>query len=224
MCARKNLQQTDQDVYIVTLIIKIFRALMIIVIAFNLNTRQYNAINVFVNSDIDELIYCKSSNEWKSANELFLLLRALYDLKQSSTLWYKHLFNTFNELELEQVSGIECLFINNYMIVVFFVNDIAVLYYSRNVKQVDQFEQKPFNVYEMRKRNGIEWFLDIRITRDRELHQMSFCQNNYIDRLITKSNINTFYKPSGAPLTHYIQMMKNEKTTAKQEIHTRNIN
>ena len=63
LCARRDLQQTDQNVYVVTLIIKIFRAFMIIVIAFNLNTRQYDAINAFVNSDIDELTYCKSFDE-----------------------------------------------------------------------------------------------------------------------------------------------------------------
>ena len=60
LCARDDLQQTKQNVYVATLTIKIFKALMIIVIAFNLNTRQYDAINVFVNNDIDEFTYCKS--------------------------------------------------------------------------------------------------------------------------------------------------------------------
>ena len=143
---------------------------MIIVIVFNLNIRQYNAVNVFVNNNIEKLIYCKLSDEWKEVNELFLLLQSLYDLKQSSTFWYKHLFNILNELELEQLSGIECLFINDYMIVFFFVNDIAVLYHSRNIKQMNQFEQKLFTIYEMWKMNEIEWFLNIRVTRDRELY------------------------------------------------------
>ena len=39
LCARKNLQQTKQNVYAVTLIIKIFRAFMIIIIVFDLNIR-----------------------------------------------------------------------------------------------------------------------------------------------------------------------------------------
>ena len=143
---------------------------MIIVIVFNLNTRQYNAVNVFVNNNIDEFIYCKSSDEWKKVNELLLLLRAFYDLKQLSALCYKYLFNIFNELELEQVSEIECLFINDYMIVFFFINNITVLYHSRNVKQVNQFEQKLFIVYEMQKMNEINWFLNIRIIQDRKLY------------------------------------------------------
>ena len=141
---------------------------MIIVVVFNLKTRQYDAINVFVNSEINEFIYCKSSDDWKKINELFLLLRTLYELKQSLALWYKHLINTFNELKLKQMSDIKCLFINNYMILFFFVNDIAVFYHSQNIKQMNEFEQKLFNVYEMRNLNEIQWFLNIRITRDRE--------------------------------------------------------
>ena len=140
LCAKENLQQINQNVYVVTLIIKIFRALMIIVVVFDLKTRQYDAINVFVNSEINELIYCKSSDDWKKVNELLLLLRALYELKQSFALWYKHLVNTLNELKLKQVSDIKCLFINDYIILFFFVNDIAVFYHSQNIKQMNEFE------------------------------------------------------------------------------------
>ena len=86
LCVRENLQQTNQNVYVVILIIKIFRTFMIIVIIFNLNTRQYNAINAFVNSDINEFIYYKLFNEWKEINVLLLLLKAFYELKQSSVL------------------------------------------------------------------------------------------------------------------------------------------
>ena len=64
--------------------------------------------------------------------------------------------------------------------------------------------------------NEIKWFLNIRVTRDRELYEMFFCQNNYIDKLINKFNINIFYKSSEASLTHFISMMKNKKTITLQ--------
>lgn len=61
LCARGDLQHTDQDVYAATLAIKIFRAIMAIVTAFGLKTRQYDAVNAFANSDIDEPTYIKTS-------------------------------------------------------------------------------------------------------------------------------------------------------------------
>ena len=48
---------------------------------------------------------------------------------------------------------------------------------------------------------------------------MFFCQNNYIDKLISKFNINTFYKLSESLLIHYVQMKKNENTVTSQETH-----
>ena len=47
---------------------------------------------------------------------------------------------------------------------------------------------------------------------------MFFCQNNYIDKLINKFNINTFYKSSETSLAYYVQMRKSEKTITLQKI------
>ncbi len=73
--------------YVVILAIKIFKALIAIVITFDFNTRQYDAINAFANPDIDEPTYCKPPDEWKEKfNVLFLFLKALYGLKQFFSL------------------------------------------------------------------------------------------------------------------------------------------
>ena len=219
LCVRENFQQTKQDVYVVTLIIKIFRAFMIIIIVFDLNTRQYDAINAFANNDIDELIYCKSFDDWKNTfNVLFFLLKTLYDLKQSSTLWYKHLSTTLNKLKLKQMLNIECLFTCDYMIF-FFVNDIAVMYYSQYFKQIDVFEQKFFEIYEMKNIEKVEWFFNIRITRDKK-HQMTFLyQNNYVDKFINKFNIDMIKKTFESSIVNYIFMIKNENITISQKIY-----
>ena len=63
LCVRKNFQKTNVDTYAVTLIVRIFRTLMIIINAFDLKTRQYDAVNIFVNNEIDESIYFKSSTD-----------------------------------------------------------------------------------------------------------------------------------------------------------------
>ena len=54
---------------------------MAIVIVFDLDTRQYDAVNAFANSDIDEPIYIIPPLGWKGAKVLLLLLKALYSLK-----------------------------------------------------------------------------------------------------------------------------------------------
>ena len=86
LCVRDDLQNIKQDVYVVTLTYKIFKVLMIIINVWNLKTCQYDAINAFANNDINESIYCFSSEDWKELKVLLLLLKAFYELKQASTL------------------------------------------------------------------------------------------------------------------------------------------
>ena len=98
LCARGDLQQTQQETYAVTLAARIFRALMGIVAAYNLETRQYDAVNAFANSPIDETVYCKPPKGWpRDPQIILLLLRALYGLKQSPALWYKQLHHRLVE-------------------------------------------------------------------------------------------------------------------------------
>lgn len=59
LCARGDLQHTEQDTFAATLAARIFRSLMALVAAFDLKTRQYDAVNAFANSPIDEATYCK---------------------------------------------------------------------------------------------------------------------------------------------------------------------
>ena len=156
LCARGDLQKTDRDTYAATLAARVFRVLMALLCAFDLETRRYDAINAFVNSEIDEPVYLRPPAGWAGDDVLLLLHRALYGLKQSPALWYRHLSKTLTEFGLNQVSGIECLFINDSMICFFFVNDITVLYDRKFTHQVDEFQKKLFSRYEMRYIGEIE--------------------------------------------------------------------
>ena len=101
LCAKDNLQSIKQNVYAATLTYKIFRTFMTIINVWNLKTRQYDAVNAFANSDIDEPTYCFSSKNWKKSKVLLLLLKVLYELKQTSILWYRHLIKTLIDLRLK---------------------------------------------------------------------------------------------------------------------------
>jgi Reverse transcriptase (RNA-dependent DNA polymerase) len=86
LCVRGDLQSTEQDTYAATLAVRTFRALMAISAAFDLEIRQFDAINAFVNSKLNEDIYCYSPEGYQRAGSCWHLLRALYGLKQSPQL------------------------------------------------------------------------------------------------------------------------------------------
>ena len=152
LCARGDLQKTEMDTYAATLAARVFRALMALIAAHDMETRQYDAVNAFANSDLNETTYCRPPWGWEGRKHIVLkLLKALYGLKQSPALWYKHLFRTLIRLGLEAIPGIECCFVSDSMIVFFFVDDITVIYEERYTKEVDAFEKSLFETYEMRK-------------------------------------------------------------------------
>ncbi|KAI0994425.1 hypothetical protein K3495_g13757 [Podosphaera aphanis] len=58
LCARGDLQYTEDDTYAATLASQSFRAIMAVTAAYDLETRQFDAVNAFVNAPIRDTIYC----------------------------------------------------------------------------------------------------------------------------------------------------------------------
>ena len=102
----------------------------------------------------------------------------------------------------------------------FFVNDITIMYYSQYFKQIDVFEQKFFEIYEMKNIDDVEWFFNIRITRDKKHQKTFFCQNSYVDKLINKFNIDMIKKASEFFIINYISMIKNESKVTSQKVYS----
>ena len=80
---RRDLQEMNiQNVYAVILAFKIFRSLMTFVAAFGFETRQLNAINVFLNASNDEKIYCFLSDDYRQSKKIMKMFRVLYDQRK----------------------------------------------------------------------------------------------------------------------------------------------
>jgi len=111
---RGNLQESVyEDTYAVTLAAKLFRALIAIIAIFDLNCWQGDAVNIFANSEINEVVYIKYLNRFLIKGKCLLLQRALYGLRQSPLLWYNNLTITLKKEGLKPVAEEPCLYHNN---------------------------------------------------------------------------------------------------------------
>ena len=63
-----------------TLAAKMFQALMAIMVMFNLEAHQFDTVNAFTNSKLDETVYCKYPEGFHQSGKCLSLLRALYGL------------------------------------------------------------------------------------------------------------------------------------------------
>ena len=199
LVARGDLQYVAEDTYAATLAVQTFRAIMAIVAAFDLETRQYDAVNAFANSTLPKPIICQCAEGYERLNYLLLVLQAIYGLKISPLLWYKDLTLALEELGLNSVPETNCLFVNDWLILIFYVDDILTAYSSKHQNQMDEFESRLMKKYEVRSLGEATHFLGIRIVRDQAQRKLWLVQDSYIDKMAEKFNI-TANKAPKTPL------------------------
>ena len=135
-------------------------------IYYNLNCEQINVIIAFLNSLLKKMIYVKQPKGYKKNKYdlICLLLRALYDLKQSSREWYFTLreflkFKNFKHTEFDHF-----LFINEFIkfIINVYVNNIQIYNFKR-FKHIEQFKQDLHKRFAMIDLDSFIYYLGMKI-------------------------------------------------------------
>ena len=186
ICVRGDLQPTsDKDVYAATLAAKSLRTLMALAARWDLVMIQLDAVNAFPNSLLDEEVYIELPDGFKQPGMAARLLRALYGLRRSPQLWQRLLSSTLTDLGLTCVPEEPCLFVNQWLIIFFYVDDIVIMYRDLDHDRADDFRQKLTGKFKMRDLGELRWFLGIRITRDREQRKIWLSQDSYVESIAT---------------------------------------
>ena len=201
ICVRGDLQTTAEDTYAATLAMRIFRALMAIAAYFNMEIRQYDAVNAFTNAQLTTPVYCYLPEGFADTDHLWKLNRALYGLKTSPLLWYKELTKTLSELGLHEVKDAPCLWKNDKLLVFFYVDDIVVLCLPAHTAALDDFERRLLHKYEIRSLGELEVFCGTKVHRDRINGAIWLSQSSYIDKIAHKYSCpKPFNRPPSTPL------------------------
>ncbi len=99
------------------------------------------------------------------------------------------MITTLKDLELQSISEINCLFVNDWLILFFYVDDIVTICMKENVNRMRFFERSLMKRFEMRVLRELKWFLEIKITRNRTNRKIWLCQNSYINKIVTKFHL-----------------------------------
>jgi hypothetical protein len=201
ICVRGDLQTTAEDTYAATLAIRIFRALMAIAAYFNMEVRQYDAVNAFTNARLAMPVYCCPPEGFSDSDHLWELHRALYGLKTSPLLWYKEFTKTLTEPGLQEVKDAPCRWRNDKLLVFFYIDDIVILAKLAHTAALDDFERKLLRRYEIRSLGELSTFCGIQTHRDRSTGLIWLSQLAYLDKLSTKfPSPKLFNQPPATPL------------------------
>ncbi|KAJ5343424.1 uncharacterized protein N7506_003248 [Penicillium brevicompactum] len=181
ICVRGDLQvMTSDEKRAATLAAKTARAIFAMVAAFGLDTYQSDAISAFLNSSLDDEVYTQMPEGYRASGKCWRLLRALYGLTKSPRLWQQEATRVFKKLGLTQVPEDPCLFTADRIIVFFYVDDIIIVNHPTVRKEALKLREAIGHEWEIRGLGEAQWFLGIRIIRDRKQGKLWLCQDSYL--------------------------------------------
>jgi hypothetical protein len=216
LVVRGDLQQPYGDTYAATLAARTFRALVAIANQFGLELLQYDVPNAFLNATLNRKLYAQTPDGFKKDGELLQVLRALYGLKESPLLWYKDLRETLKSLGLTPALGFPCVYVNSWLIMFVYVDDIVMAFHPSNRHLHREFEKKLDEHYNLKCLGQLKWFLGIRVVRDTNARTIHLVQDAYIDKVAAKYNIVSTGRPSEVPmLVNYLEQSLEEPNEAR---------
>lgn len=187
ICVRGDLQKlSTEEKYSATLAVRTARAIFAFAANFDLDIRQYDAVNAFLNSKLedDEEVYVElPPGMFPKGRRCWKLQRALYGLRKSPRMWQREASRVLTALGFKVVQEDLCMFVRNSIIVVFYVDDILIVSPRDARKEADDVAKDLSDAWELRSMEEAQWFLGIRILRDRQKGVIWLCQDAYISAM-----------------------------------------
>lgn len=192
---------------------------------FDLEIDQMDAITAFLNSSTDGDIFVELPPMWnepglnKFDDPVCKLKKALYGLKQAPRLWQSHLQLKLSEIGFQPLGSYNCIYFqkSSGIILVTYVDDFLIV--GRNRRKIDVLKEKLRSKFDLEDLGTANYFLGVRIFRDRPSKRIYLCQDAYIKQILERYSLNNSYTvdcPSAAGSA--IHMVKFSGVATTQEI------
>ena len=181
---------SSQETYAATLAARSFRIMMAIAARFDLELKQYDAINAFVNAPLKDTVYMRKPPGYKGPSKVLRLRKALYGLRQSPLLWQKELTSTLRALGFHTIPHEPCILIKDGILIFFYVDDIVLAYRKEDTATAQQLVRSLQQKYQFTGGNDLQWFLGIEVIRDRSQRLIWLSQTAYLDKIVNLATTN----------------------------------
>jgi hypothetical protein len=117
------------DIYMHTLAIVHFRALMAIVAVLDLEADTMDVVRAFLNTNVNDNVYYPMRQCFEEEGKVLKLKKALYGLCQSPKLWYDTLASALHRIGVSPNTEEQCpsLTKDNPVLISFYVDDLQII-------------------------------------------------------------------------------------------------
>jgi hypothetical protein len=156
---------------------------MAVMAKFNLEIIQLDAINAFVNANLNELMYMRTSPGFPVKNHVLRLNKALYGLQRSPLLWQKELSRALATCGFIIIPQNPCILIKSFVIAFYFVDNI-MFYYRKFAQAEAKGAIKNLKIrFKIINLGEIKWFLGLHVLRDRQKRLLWLLKKAYVERV-----------------------------------------
>ncbi|TIC91628.1 Retrovirus-related Pol polyprotein from transposon TNT 1-94 [Colletotrichum higginsianum] len=201
ICVRGDLQPIDplQSTYASTLAAKAFRIVMALAAQFDLEIRQFDVVNAFLNSilESDNVVYVELPEGYRIPGKIARLKRALYGLRDAPLLWFITFTDALKDLSMVACDEDQCIYqsADKKVILVFYVDDFKVIYHKSHEKEADRIINGIKDKFEL-KESPPEYYLGVRIIRNRQRRKIYLLQDAYAERTAKRFDLTDGLPPS----------------------------
>uniref|UniRef100_A0A1Y1LS02 Endonuclease n=1 Tax=Photinus pyralis TaxID=7054 RepID=A0A1Y1LS02_PHOPY len=174
----------------------VIRAVLAVINKYDLDVFQMDVKTAFLNGVLEESIFMEIPEGLDfdanfRRNKVCKLKRALYGLRVSPKRWNKRLSVELIELGLEKDINEPCLFTwrknGQVLIVMVYVDDMILA--GNNAERMNKVKTKLCSVFQMKVLGEPEYFLGIKISRDRENQTITLTQSDYVEKCLERFNM-----------------------------------
>ena len=162
-----------------------------------LQSHQCDAITAFLNSQLWEEVYIEQAEFFHNdnSNEVFMLLKAFYGLKQSARLWFDTFADEIKELGLFQSHYDHALYLDHIgTYVAVYVDDLQIV--GPDLKLINRLKTDLASRFKMTDFGSTSHYLGMEVMQNK--NTITVTQTMYIDQLLAvrqMSNCNTATTP-----------------------------
>nr|CCA23220.1 putative polyprotein [Albugo laibachii Nc14] len=124
------------------------------------------------------------------ANEVCLLKRSLYGLKQAAATWFKTISQVFLEMGFRHCRTDSCIFVrqrgNSVVYIALYVD--GMLIGAKTLEEMKAISDKLSRKFKLKDLGKVKFMLGIQVDYDREQRSMEICQTSSINKMVEKFN------------------------------------
>lgn len=199
------------------------RVLLAFVALFDLELEQLDVKTAFLHGELEEEIYMDQPEGFIVPGKEHLVCRlkkSLYGLKQAPRQWYKRFDSFMIGQSYCRSQYDDCIYFQNFqngsfIYLLLYVDDMLIA--SRDKSLIQKLKTQLNNEFDMKELGAAKKILGMEIRRDRQAGKLFLSQQNYIERVLDRFNMNNC-KPVSTPLAAHFKLSSELCPDTKEEM------